>query len=82
LHGRFLNFSFPGKNLARLLQGRVGELKREVSAGSYDALRYQLDQLYPRWMHFVDRLYSAARTGRFPEEARRIVAEYRLPLPP
>ncbi|BES80644.1 hypothetical protein [Pyrodictium abyssi] len=75
-------FLLPDKNLARMLQGRLGELKREVSAGSYDALRYQLDQLYPLWMRFVDRLYEAARRGKPLEEARRIVAEYRLPLPP
>lgn len=75
-------FLFPDKNLARMLQGRLGELKSEVSAGSYDALRYQLDRLYPRWVRFVDRLYEAAGRGRPLEEARRIVAEYRLPLPP
>ena len=74
-------FLFPDKNLARLLQGRVGELKREVSAGSYDALRYQLDQLYPLWMRFVDRIYEAAGSGDFERGARRIVNEYRLPLP-
>lgn len=74
-------FLFPDKNLARMLQGRLGELKSEISAGRYDALRYQLDQLYPLWMRFVDRLYEAARRGRHLEGARRIVREYRLPLP-
>jgi hypothetical protein len=73
-------FLLPDKNLARILQGRLGELKREVSAQSYDTLRYQLDRLYPRWMEFVDRLYSAARSSPR-EEARRIIRDYGLPLP-
>jgi hypothetical protein len=69
------------KDLVRLLQGRVGELKRFVTVQSYDDLRYQLDELYPRWLAFVDRLVEAAKSGDPSAEAGRVRREYGLPLP-
>jgi len=69
------------KDLVRLMQGRLGELKKSVTARSYDALRYQLDELYPRWLVFVDGLVEAAEKGDPVSEAERIRREYGLPLP-
>ncbi len=68
-----------GSELAMLLQGRVGELKRSVTATSYDALRLQLDKLYPKWVTFVDEIVKGANEPL--DTARRLVKEYRLPLP-
>ena len=69
------------KDLVRLMQGRLGELKRSVTARSYDALRYQLDELYPRWLVFVDKLVEAVRRNDPVKEADRLRSEYKLPLP-
>jgi hypothetical protein len=69
------------KDLVRLMQGRLGELRKSVTARSYDALRYQLDELYPRWLVFVDRLVEAAGRDDLLREAERLRSEYRLPLP-
>jgi len=50
-----------GENLARLLQGRIGELKKSTTATSYDTLRYQLDQAYPKWMKLINTLLHTAK---------------------
>ena len=50
-----------GEDLARLLQGRIGELKKSTTATSYDTLRYQLDQAYPKWMKLINTLLHTAK---------------------
>jgi len=65
----------------RLMQGRLGEFKRSVTARSYDALRCRLDQLYSKWLIFIDKLVEAAKKADHMKEADRLRSEYKLPLP-
>lgn|GEM_PF-5259878 len=45
-----------GHDLALLLQGRIGELKKYTTAMSYDDLVFQLDEKYSVWKQFIDEL--------------------------
>jgi len=71
-----------GEDLARMLQGRLGELKLHVTATSYDNLRYQLDKMYPKWMQFIDDLVSASTEDNRVSIAKKLIDKYNLLMPP
>ena len=72
-----------GHDLALLLQGRIGELKKYTTAMSYDDLVFQLDEKYSVWKQFIDELVEnrVLDIEESMERARRIREKYRLLIP-
>ena len=72
-----------GHDLALLLQGRIGELKRYTTALSYDDLVYQLDEKYWLWREFINVLVENSNNNveNSLEAARRIRNKYNLVVP-
>lgn len=71
------------EELALLLQGRIGELKKRVTARSYDDLFFQLDMIYPKWKLFVDELIANATENKnlAKNRAKKLIDKYNLLMP-
>ncbi len=72
-----------GQDLMLLLQGRLGELKKRVTATSYDDLIFQLDISYQKWKQFIDELITNGTENKAlaKNRAKNLIDKYKLLMP-